>query len=157
MNSLTHDTAGLIHLLSAVASLLFGSLVLLMKKGTNRHRLMGYVYVFSMTIMNITAFSIYRLFHGFGPFHIAALASSVTLLMGFVPALFRKKISSWIHYHVFGMYYSAIGLYAAFAAEVVVRIPGINFGMGVSVVSIIVMTAGIFFIQSNKKNWLPKT
>ncbi len=157
MNSLTHDTSGFIHLFSAIASLVAGSFILFMKKGTDKHKLMGYAYVFSMIVMNITAFCIYRLFHRFGPFHVAAIISSVTLLMGFIPALFKKQIPSWIYYHVFGMYYSAVGLYAAFAAEVVVRIPGINFGTGVSVATIVVMAIGIIAIQVNKKNWLPKT
>jgi hypothetical protein len=157
MNTLIHHTTGLIHLFSAVAALLLGSFVLFMKKGTLLHKRMGYLYVFSMIVMNITAFCIYELFHRFGPFHIAALISSVTLLMGFLPALFKKQIPSWIYYHVFGMYYSAIGLYAAFAAEVIVRIPGIHFGIGVSVATLVVMGAGILIIQINKKNWLPKT
>ncbi len=152
MRSLVHDPTGLIHLLSSIAALILGTIVLFNRKGTRFHKTCGYGYVLSMVILNITAFSIYRLFHGWGPFHYAALLSSATLIMGFLPAFFRSR--NWINWHVAGMYYSVIGLYAAFVSEVVTRIPGLPFSLMVGLGTALVMAIGIWGFQKNQKKWM---
>ena len=43
--------------------------------------------------------------------------------MGFTPAFIR--INNWMRWNVAGMYYSTIGLYAAFVSEILTRIPGL--------------------------------
>ncbi|HEY5823016.1 MAG TPA: DUF2306 domain-containing protein [Cyclobacteriaceae bacterium] len=154
MTTIIHSTVGLTHLLSALLSLILGTLVLLTVKGSPTHKRIGYAYTFSMIILNVTAFSIYRLFHGFGPFHIAAIVSFLTLMMGFIPVLVRKPAGSWIHYHISGMYYSVIGLYAAFVSELVVRIPGAPFFTLVAIGTAIVMAVGIFIFQFKRKTWI---
>lgn len=50
MENLVGDTNGLIHLIASIIALITGSLVLLMKKGINRHKQIGFVYVVSMRI-----------------------------------------------------------------------------------------------------------
>jgi uncharacterized membrane protein len=44
---ITNNT-GLLHLLVSISALVFGTLVLATKKGTTRHRKMGYMYVTSI-------------------------------------------------------------------------------------------------------------
>jgi len=51
------------------------------------------------------------------------------------------------------MYYSVIGLYAAFLSEIVTRIPGLNFGIMVGVGTGLVMLVGITFFQMKKNKW----
>lgn len=143
---------GIVHLIASVSALVLGTLVLVMTKGTARHKAVGYAFVISMVVLNATAFAIYRLFGQWGPFHYAAVLSMATLAMGFLPALAR--IAGWKHWHVAGMYWSVIGLYAAFVSEVVTRIPGVNFGMMVGLSTAAVMLAGGAGFRRNGKRWM---
>jgi uncharacterized membrane protein len=154
MNTIIHSTVGLIHLISAILALIFGTFVLFTIKGDLKHKRIGYAYTFCMIVLNVTAFSIYRLFHGFGPFHVTAIISFLTLMMGFIPVLIRKPGGCWIHYHVTGMYYSVIGLYAAFVSELIVRIPGAPFFTFITIGTAVVVAAGIFIFQIKRKAWI---
>lgn len=90
MYLLFHDWIGAIHLFASVVALATGTQVLWMKKGTQLHRQIGYVYSVSMLVVIATAFSIYRLFGGFGIFNVLAIVSFVTLLGGMVPVLLKN-------------------------------------------------------------------
>ena len=76
----------------------------------------------AMILVNATAFMIYHLYGTFGPFHVAALFSGVSIAGGMIPIFFRRRISDWLHYHYFFMNWSVVGLYAAFWAETLVRL-----------------------------------
>ena len=153
MENLTHSPEGFIHLISAIAALAIGTLVLILNKGTRLHKNLGYGYVVSMVVLNITAFTIYRLFGRFGPFHIAAIASTSTLIAGIIPPLFFRHKKSWIILHFSFMYYSVIGLYAAFVSEVMVRVSEIRFWWSVMGATLIVMVVGVYFFQRHSKKW----
>lgn len=85
MENLFIDRIGLIHLISSCFALLFGTFVLVSKKGTIQHVKIGYLYVISMGILFLTAFMIYRLFNGWGIFHYATLGSLITIALGMIP------------------------------------------------------------------------
>jgi uncharacterized membrane protein len=157
MNAIVHSPTGLIHLMSALVALTTGTLVLFSKKGTPFHRKTGHWYIVSMLVLNGTAFGLYRLFGRFGPFHVAALVSSVTLIIGILPLINRKPGGNWLFRHMIGMYYSVIGLYAAFASEIIVRIPGLPFATMVIAASVTVTAAGIFIFIKNHQSWIKKT
>lgn len=114
-----HSYTGLFHTIAAVLSMVFGTAVLLNKKGTLKHRRMGRVYGISMLLMIVSAFAIYN-FGGFSLFHGFALVSLVTLVLGMVPVL-RKKHPNWYARHYYFMAWSVVGLYCAFWAELGVR------------------------------------
>ena len=80
MEQLIGNSAGLIHLIASSLAMVTGSLVLILKKGTKLHK-RRVMYVFSMVILLITAFMIFRLFNGWGVFHYTALLSTVTILL----------------------------------------------------------------------------
>jgi len=151
MNSLIHSTTGLIHLLSCLFALVAGTGILILTKGSVMHKRIGYVYCLSMVIVIGTAFGLYHLFGRFGPFHFAALISAATLAAGMIPVLFRTK--SWLSLHLSFMYYSVIGLYAAFASEIIVRIPGIAFGPAVGIATALVMMTAIYLFRSLSTKW----
>lgn len=151
MLTIIHSNTGLIHLILSIISLIAGTFILCSKKGTRIHKQAGYTYVASMLGVNGTAFSLYQLFGAFGPFHIAAVISLVTLLAGMIPVLFR--INGWFNLHVAFMYYSVIGLYAAFASEILVRIPGIAFGPAVGLATAIVMIAAVIMFKVLFPKW----
>ncbi len=123
IDHLVYDFTGLIHLLASIAALVTGTFVLLMPKGTKIHKKIGFFYAAFMALLLITAFMIYRLFGGFGIFHIAAMISSVTLAGGMIPILLKKPKDNWLSLHFSFMYWSVMGLYMAFAAEVLTRVP----------------------------------
>lgn len=119
--------AGQIHLYAAIAALITGTLVLFARKGTQNHKRIGYLYCASMVILLITAFMIYSLFGSWGIFHWAAIISSATLAAGMIPMLIRKPEKSYLSLHLGFMYWSVMGLYAAFFAETLVRLPDLAF------------------------------
>ena len=123
MDKLIGNDVGLIHLISGILSLLFGGLVIVMKKGTTIHKRVGYIYVFNMAILLASSFGIYRLFGKFGLFHYLSLVSMFSLLAGMLPMFKKVKLPKDYETHFKRMYWSVVGLYAAFAAESFVRIP----------------------------------
>jgi len=123
MDRLIGDNFGLVHLISGIISLMFGGLVIIMKKGTIIHKRVGYIYVFSMAILVISSFGIYRLFGKFGLFHYMSLVSTFSIIAGMLPMFKKVKSPKDYETHFRRMYWSVVGLYAAFAAESFVRIP----------------------------------
>jgi hypothetical protein len=108
---------------------MLGTINLAMHKGTVIHKKVGYGYAASMLILLATAFMLYGLFGRWGIFHWAAVASSCTLIAGLLPVIIRSK--NFLTLHLGFMYWSVIGLYGAFAAEVMVRIPSVIVEQGI--------------------------
>jgi uncharacterized membrane protein len=129
-------TLGQIHFVLAIAAIASGGAAVLMRKGTGAHRLIGFIYAVAMIGMLGTAFLIYNLTGTFGPFHVLAIFSLATLLLGLVPVLLRKPGNQrWIELHAFSMSWSYVGLLAAAAAETLTRIPDTPFWGGVGFAS----------------------
>src|SRR5687768_9346503 len=82
---------GWTHTVAAVTALVAGAAVLLTTKGTRRHRQLGWTYVVSMLLLNVTALMIYRLFGRFGPFHVGAVFSLITVVAGTAAALGARR------------------------------------------------------------------
>lgn len=143
---------GFIHLVSAILALISGTTVLALHKGTTLHRKIGYVYAISMIIVNVTAFMIYRLFGGFGIFHIAAVISLATIVGGMVPILLRKP-DSWLSLHLSCMYWSVMGLYAAFVSEIFTRVPETPFFGMVGIATGVIMFLAAAYFYNAKPRW----
>jgi uncharacterized membrane protein len=163
---------GQIHLVSAIAALGSGAAVLLISpKGTTRHRQMGWVYVVSMLVLNVTALMIYRLFGGFGPFHVAAIVSLAGLLPGVLAArraksarLARNQLARGhrVEQHYYWMAWSYVGLCAAAVSETATRLPiarpgpgaGLAFGIAVAVATLLVVAVGAWLIRTRVRSQL---
>lgn len=161
-NNIIVGNVGGLHIIASVLALISGSLVLLMQKGTQRHRKMGYFYTTSMVLVLITAFSIYRLFGKWGIFHWTAVISTLTLIAGLVPIFAKRPIKNYIYLHFNFMYWSVIGLYAAFVSETLVRIPKVFTNSGipnqvfynmVGIGTALVMGFGVYFFVKFKAKW----
>ncbi|OYX28840.1 MAG: hypothetical protein B7Z06_00470 [Flavobacteriales bacterium 32-35-8] len=157
MENLVGDNTGLIHLISSCFALLFGTLVLILKKGTQRHKQIGYLYVISMGILILTALMIYRLFKTWGIFHYATLFSLITIILGMIPVWRKKPVNTWRNQHVSLMYWSVIGLYSAFAAEILTRIPQTPFFGMVAIGTVVILLLGGIFFNINKSKWIRKS
>lgn len=148
---------GIIHLVSAIAAMIFGAIVLFLKKGTSLHIRLGYFYALCMLILNGTALMIYNLFGYFGPFHYAAIISLVSLLGGLVPAYLRKPKDSWLELHYEFMNWSIIGLYAAFWSETFSRFFRFaGFWVLVATGTAMTVAIGIYLLKSKKRTVLDK-
>ncbi len=153
MDGFVSGPAGLIHLLASLLGLLFGSIVLAGPKGTRRHKRWGYAYAGAMVVVNGTAFLLYNLFGGFGVFHVAALISLLTLIAGLVPVLRRTPGKHWGRAHLTYMYWSVVGLYAAFVSEAFTRIPESPFFAMVSVATFVVIAGGFLAFSRLAPRW----
>ncbi|WPP48166.1 DUF2306 domain-containing protein [Catalinimonas niigatensis] len=156
MHTLYHDWIGFIHLQAALIALTSGTLVLWMRKGTRKHTQVGYLYTASMLIVFITSFLIYRLWGSFGIFHIAAIIGFLTLMGGMVPVILKKPIGKWIGLHYSFMYWSVIGLYAAFVSETLTRIPDTPFYGMLGISTFGVMIAATIGFNRYQKVWKSK-
>ena len=138
-------------MLTALAAILLGAIVLLMRKGTRRHRWLGRSYLFAMLALNATALMDYELFGRFGPFHWMALISLATVVAAYVAA--RRRAPGWKWRHANFMAGSYVGLMAAATAEVASRVPAWSFAWSVIISSAVVIVAGLWLM----KKMLPRT
>ncbi|WP_281542508.1 DUF2306 domain-containing protein [Maribacter aestuarii] len=156
------NTVGVIHFVASICALLSGTFVLWALKGTKTHKQVGYLYVVSMFLVLLTSFMIYRLHGTFGILHVFAVISSATLFAGMVPILLRRP-ANYLTLHFSFMYWSVIGLYCAFSAEIFTRIPliyeldanvvGIFYAM-VGIASALVGGIGSIYFKKYKTRWI---
>ena len=104
------------HVLAAFSALLVGAVVLLLPKGTHRHRVIGTVYVMTLVVVNVAALSLHRE-DAFGLFHALAVASLVTIGVGISPLLLGRRSPPVIATHAFCMTWSYAGVVAAGAGQ----------------------------------------
>lgn len=156
-----HDFTGLSHTVAASIAILVGGIVFLRPKGGVWHRRLGYVYSLCMLIVIVTSFAIYRLTGRFNILHGAAIASSISVGLGFGHAFLRKPREMWYIWHFYWMSWSYIGLLAALVAEISTRValPFIvaRFGRShlfgfwcvVGVASLLVVLAGGYIVNKH--------
>jgi uncharacterized membrane protein len=121
---MSYSTTGWIHIASALAALALGSFVVLSRKGTPVHRLVGLGYVFSSLLLDASALSLYEMTGHFGPFHVGAIFNMVCVLTGLSAPILRN--GDWLKWHFRWMGWSYFGLLAAAFAEAAVRIPALE-------------------------------
>ena len=154
------DIVGLTHFTFAIFSMVFGALIIFVRKGDQKHKIIGYAYCISMLGVNATALVIYKLFDFFGPFHVFALISLLTIGAGFFPVYFKKPEKDWLEYHYEFMNWSVVGLYAAFWSETFTRFFEFSdmagFWYWVGTATAITVAVGAYFIKK-KKSYLLDT
>ena len=141
------DATGLAHVTFGVASLVLGVGVFSLAKGTALHRAVGALYVFSMFGLHVTALLIYRVFGGFGVFHVISLINVGILMAGFGAVLLQYPHKHWLTYHYYFMGWSYVGLLAATGAEIAVRVVHWSFTLAVAAPTIVVTLLGGALVQ----------
>jgi len=149
------DFLGTIHTGLGVASLLAGAAVALQPKGTRRHRFLGRTYVLSMFGLNGTALLLYRLTGTFNFFHVAALLSLLTLILGMLPTRARPFAGFFVARHAYFMSGSYVGVLAATAAEIMTRVPGAPFVPAAIAASVVTCALGSWVILRSVPQILP--
>lgn len=138
---------GTAHTALAIAALTLGALVFSQRKGGVRHRLLGYLYVGALLLVNLSALLVYEESSGLGPFHILALISLATLSGGFIPALLRRPGDSWLEVHAYFMSWSYVGLVAAGAAQMSTKLVGSGM-LQVVLPTVLIVLVGALLIHS---------
>ncbi|WP_299209306.1 DUF2306 domain-containing protein [uncultured Dokdonia sp.] len=155
------SVVGSIHFVASVIALISGTIVLCGMKGTKIHKKVGYIYAVSMLVVVSTSFMIYRLHGRFGILHWFSVVSSLSLLGGMLPMLLKKP-KNYMAYHFSFMYWSVIGLYCAFCAEIFTRIPiwlvldknvAVLFYAMVGVSTAVVGGIGSIYFRKYKHTW----
>lgn len=89
MDAILHASLAIrLHLLMALAALVLGALMLMMKKGTPWHKSMGYLWVILMILTALISFGIRG-----GPFPVVAGFSPIHLLSVFVLVMVPLSVS----------------------------------------------------------------
>jgi uncharacterized membrane protein len=123
------------------------------RKGSRLHKQLGYAYLFMMLGLNTSALFIYQLTGHFGPFHGAAIASLLTLLLGFIPVYFHRPQNRWLELHYGSMNWSYAGLIAAAVSEAFTRLPSAPFWPAVIASMLAVfLLAGILIARNRAKH-----
>lgn len=160
-NLITSHT-GLVHLIASILAIILGTLVLMLPKGTAKHKLIGRLYGLTMLVVLITAFMTYRLFGTWGIFHWTAVVSSLTLIFGLIPILAKRPVNNYKSLHFGFMYWSVMGVYAATVSETLVRMPSVVVESGIpnsvfynmtGVGTAVVMGLAVYFFLKLKPKW----
>ena len=108
---------------SAIVALIFGAIVQSNPKGTAKHKRLGYIYFASMLALNLSAIPITNMTGSIGLFHLFVVISLPTTLAALYFPLFGRANANWKMHHFTYMFWSYVGLIAAFIAEGLVRLP----------------------------------
>jgi len=100
------------HVLAAFSALFVGAAVLVLRKGTRTHRMVGVAYVIALVVVNVAALSLHRE-DAFGVFHALAVASLITIVAGLSPMVLSRRSPPVIATHAYCMAWSYAGLLAA--------------------------------------------
>jgi uncharacterized membrane protein len=130
MGRIVFSEIGLIHLIASIAALIARSIVLIAAKGTKFHKTIGCVYAASMVIVVVTAFTIYRLFGGFGIFHVAAIVSGATLAGGMIPVILRRPRKKLLDFHFSFMFGRSSVYMSLLSAKLLREFPVWDFCLG---------------------------
>ncbi|ALM06397.1 hypothetical protein SB49_00125 [Sediminicola sp. YIK13] len=153
MHDFVNTPLGWFHFITALISILSGTYILFRPKGTKLHKQFGYIYVLSMFLVCGSALGVYNITGDFGVFHILAIAGLLTLIMGLSPLLLKNISNKHKVLHMWFMYYSILGLYAAFVSELSIRIPEKpSYGI-VGIASAIIFILGSIFIFWKENTW----
>jgi uncharacterized membrane protein len=122
LDNWVHSVIGGVHFFAAVLGMIASLYIFIVKKGTAKHRFIGYVFVASLLLVNISSLFIYDFNNGsVSVFHFLIPVSMVFLLYGTVPMFFKRFAKNKMNKHIIGMNGAAIGLWAAGATEYFVR------------------------------------
>ena len=153
MHDFVNTLLGWFHFITSLIAILSGTYILFKPKGTKLHKQVGYFYVLSMFLVCGSALGVYNITGDLGVFHILAIAGLLTLIMGLSPLLLKKIGRRYKVFHLWFMYYSVLGLYAAFVSELSLRIPEKPSYRIVGIASAIVFILGSIFIFWKENTW----
>lgn len=132
-------------------ALLAGAWNLLHLKGTPAHRRVGWVYAVAMYMLVFTSLFIFEVFGRFGPFHVLALVSGVTLTLAVYFPIRRKHYRDWREHHYFWIAYSYVGLVMATGSHFFDYFPRWHYALRAGLFWIVPAVIGTILIFSRRR------
>ena len=114
--------AGAIHSALALLCIAVGLIQLLRPKRGAGHRARGYFYVYAMLVADGTALLVYQFTGRFNVLHAGAIMNLVCIVVAIIPLLRSPRPANWKLSHYYWIAWSYVGLMAAAATELVVRL-----------------------------------
>ncbi|MFT4121164.1 hypothetical protein [Bradyrhizobium sp.] len=115
-------STGAIHAVLAGSCIVLGLIQLLAAKGGVGHRARGYAFVYGMLTADAAALLVYRFTGHFNILHVGAIANFACVLLAMVPLLRSPRPANWMVWHYTFIAWSYVGLLAAAATELIVRV-----------------------------------
>lgn len=152
---LAHLTpAGATHTLLALLCITVGLVQLVRPKRGAGHRARGYLYVYAMLVADGTALLVYQFTGKFNVLHAGAILNLACIVMGVIPLLRSPRPAKWKSLHYHWIAWSYVGLLAAAATELMVRMSTLaTHGQAWAVTSAVTMTItaiGYMVIERNR-------
>jgi uncharacterized membrane protein len=110
-------TLGAVHVAAACVALLLGVVALVRRKGDPGHVALGRVYLVAMLLVNLPALMLYRGTGRPGPFHVLAVVSLTTTLLGLLSIRRGRRDARAVAAHAALMSWSWIGVATAGVAQ----------------------------------------
>lgn len=148
-----HSIPGGGHLIAAIIALVTGPILFMRHKATVTHRMVGYVFILSMLVTNVSALLMYD-FTGYpNLFHFFALLSLYSLLPGifYLVKYIRTRDIAALELHGRLMVWAYYGLAAAGFAQMASRILPTYTGSFTTSFAIIGATLGLAGVIANWK------
>jgi uncharacterized membrane protein len=145
---------GAIHSALALLCIAIGFVQLLRPKRGAGHRARGYAFVYAMLVADSTALSVYQFTGKFNVLHAGAIANLICVVAAVIPLLRSPRPVNWKLQHYYWIAWSYVGLIAAAATELVVRLslpatPERAWVM-TSVMTIAVTVIGYILVEKNR-------
>lgn len=107
-----------IHTVAAVVAIACGIFILVLQKGTHRHRMLGRIYVVSILVMVILSFFIRHIrIDQFSIFHLISIQVTSFVAVGLGALVLRSRIRTWYVWHARFMLYSYVTLIVTGTAQ----------------------------------------
>jgi hypothetical protein len=147
----------IVHVLLGLMAVSLGLLILGLRKGDPRHRVLGWLYL-GCILMSLTAIIVGGLSHP-TPFHGYAAVVMGALMAGVLASRFRSRLPDWRSWHAALMSFSMLG--AAVAIGGVVGAVALGVGKGpayyrmFNVVIVCFTALGLWIINTRSVIWGP--
>ena len=112
-----------LHVLTVIAALVSGIIVLVLPKGSGVHKRLGWLYAASTAVMAFSSFGIYELRNGPSIFHAVSVIILITVGLGIYQPLRRKQSSNWLWWHLVLMQISYVMLVVTGVAQFFDQLP----------------------------------
>jgi uncharacterized membrane protein len=129
------------HVAAALSALGAGAAVLLLPKGTHRHRMLGTVYALALVLVNVAALSLHRE-NTFGVFHALAVVSLLTIAVGLAYLLLGRSSPMVITTHAYCMTWSYAGLVAAGFGQLTVALGDVGPWSVPAAIAVVLLVSG---------------
>ncbi len=148
---------GLAHFAGALVALVVGPVSFLRRKGDRLHRVLGWVYVSVMALVNLSALTMYELTGGPNLFHFFAVLSLATVGPGVVTAVRARRTGrrELLVAHYYFMSWSYFGLLAAFLSQLATQLGPRLDGLPGGLSPFALVGIGTF-VMADAANWLIK-